>query len=180
MSEPVVRHRWVFYWGAGAIVLSLFDAIVRLARVAWDARERGLMRPAMLVFTALWTLVIVYGEGYRAFAGILAPRMASRLLVLSRQPLGWRHVLAPAYALSLVTTPPRRLLSAWMMLLGVMSAILIVRKLPQPWRGSVDFGVVCALTYGTLAIVSACAKALRTGESVTDPELPLQAQEPTQ
>jgi hypothetical protein len=165
------RRLWVVYWGAGAVVLSLLDAIARLTRHAIEGVAHGMLSGPQLAFTLVWTVVTVYGEGYRAFGSVLAPRMAARLLHLSERGTGLQRALAPLHALSLFDTPPRRLLSAWVMLVGIVTIVLIVRKLPQPWRGSVDAGVVIALTWGTVAIVRECARVVRNGAGRVDAEL---------
>lgn len=165
------RSVWVVYWGAGAVVLSLLDAIARLARHAIEGVSHGMLSGPQLLFTLVWTVVIVYGEGYRAFGSVLAPRMAARLLHLADRGTPLQRALAPFHALSLFDTPPRRLLSAWVMLVGIVTIVLIVRKLPQPWRGSVDAGVVIALSWGTVAIVRECARAVRSGAGRVDAEL---------
>lgn len=162
---------WVLWWGAGGVVLSLLDAIVRLSRVAHDGLSHGMLARPQLAFTIVWTVVIVYGEGYRAFGSVLAPRMAARLLHLSREGTLRQKLLAPMHALSLFDTPPRRLLSAWLLVVGIVTIVLIVRKLPQPWRGSVDLGVVLALSWGAIAIVRECVLAWRAGAGRVDPEL---------
>jgi hypothetical protein len=162
---------WVLLWGAGAVVLSLLDAIVRLSRVALEGVSHGMLRGPQLAFTLVWIVVIVYGEGYRAFGSVLAPRMAARLLHLARGGRPFARALAPLHALSLFDTPPRRMLSAWILLAGIVTVVLIVRKLPQPWRGSVDLGVVLALSWGAVAIVRECVLAWRTGRGRADPEL---------
>lgn len=165
------RSVWVVYWGAGAVVLSLLDAIARLARHAIEGVSHGMLSGPQLLFTLVWTVVIVYGEGYRAFGSVLAPRMAARLLHLADRGTPLQRALAPFHALSLFDTPPRRLLSAWVMLVGIVTIVLIVRKLPQPWRGSVDAGVVIALSWGTVAIVRECARAVRSGVGRVNAEL---------
>jgi hypothetical protein len=57
-------------------------------------------------------------------------------------------------------------------LVGVVALVLIVKSLPQPWRGIVDGGVVVGLAWG---LVSLCASALRTlikGPPAVDLQLP--------
>jgi hypothetical protein len=171
MSDRDRPRAWVFVWGAGAVLLSLLDAIVRLSRVAYEGISHGMLSGAQLGFTVVWTLVIVYGEGYRAFGSVLAPRMAARLMHLSTRGTATGRALAPLHALSLFDTPPRRLFSAWVLLVGIVTIVLIVRKLPQPWRGSVDLGVVLALTWGSVAIVRECVRAWRARAGRVDPEL---------
>jgi hypothetical protein len=97
--------------------------------------------------------------------------MAARLMHLSTQGTSLARTLAPLHALSLFDTPPRRLFSAWVLLVGIVTIVLIVRKLPQPWRGSVDLGVVLALSWGSVAIVRECVRAWRVRAGRVDPEL---------
>jgi hypothetical protein len=161
----------VLWWGAGVVVLSLLDAIVRLSRHAYEGVAHGMLSGWQLVFTLVWTAVIVYGEGYRAFGCVLAPRLAARMVYLAREGTPLAQALAPLHALSLFDTPPRRLVSAWTLVVGIVTIVLIVRKLPQPWRGSVDAGVVLALSWGAVAIVRECVLAWRAGRGRVDAEL---------
>jgi len=66
----------------------------------------------------------------------------------------WRDVvLAPFFCIGLYRTTRRRLIAGWGMTAGIVSLVLIVRTLAQPWRGLVDLGVVVALGYGLVSTV---------------------------
>ena len=47
----------------------------------------------------------------------------------------------------------RRIIISWSISAGVTALVVIVKKLPYPWRSIVDGGVVVGLSYGTLSIV---------------------------
>ncbi len=158
-------------WGAGAIVLSLLDAIHRLGRFVVEGVTQGLMTPFMLTATVVWCVVIVYFEGIRGFKRALAPRIAARLWLLAQHGSYTQKLLAPLHALSLFDSTPRRKRISWALLTFVIAMILIVRKLPQPYRASVDLGVVLALGLGVWTIVHECILAVRNKGGRVDAEM---------
>jgi ABC-type Fe3+ transport system permease subunit len=61
--------------------------------------------------------------------------------------------------------------SAWILTSIILLAVAVVRRLPQPWRGIIDAGVVAGLGFGAIALGVAAIRALREGTSPGDPEL---------
>jgi hypothetical protein len=55
--------------------------------------------------------------------------------------------------MSLVGAPRRTLARAWLGVALIVLAVLVVRSLPEPWRGIVDAAVAAALLVGLFAIV---------------------------
>lgn len=94
-----------------------------------------------------------YGEGVRALAYRWVPTMDLRARELGLQARLHHRLLAPLYAMSLIGAPTRTLLRAWSGVALIVAAVLIVRVLPEPWRGIIDFGVAIALTIGLARIV---------------------------
>lgn len=47
----------------------------------------------------------------------------------------------------------KRMIISWSISVGVTALVIIVKKLPYPWRSIIDGGVVVGLTYGALSIV---------------------------
>ena len=78
-------------------------------------------------------------------------------------------LLAPAFAMGWFYATRRRLLVSWILTVGIVTLVLIVHGMAQPWRGIVDAGVVVGLTWGMVSIVWIAA---RGGAKVVDPELP--------
>src|SRR5690606_21018767 len=84
-------------------------------------------------------------------------------------------LLAPAFCMSLFHATRRGLLVAWGTVGMVICLVAIVSRLPQPWRGIIDAGVVLALLWGALAIVAFFVKALASGQPPeVDAALPTQ------
>ncbi|NRB73301.1 MAG: hypothetical protein HRU46_02985, partial [Verrucomicrobiales bacterium] len=61
---------------------------------------------------------------------------------------------------------------AFSLTIGIILLILLVRFLPQPWRGIVDFGVVLGLSYGLISFLVYTAKALFAPSFEVSPEVP--------
>jgi tellurite resistance protein TehA-like permease len=56
--------------------------------------------------------------------------------------------------------------------MGIILLVILIRYLPFPWRGLVDFGVVLGLSYGILSFVIFTAKALFGENYPHSPETP--------
>jgi hypothetical protein len=54
----------------------------------------------------------------------------------------------------------------------IVALVLLVRQLPQPWRGIVDAGVVVGLTWGALAITYFTVRALQGAAMPVPPDVP--------
>jgi hypothetical protein len=61
-------------------------------------------------------------------------------------------LLAGPYCLTLFHAPRRKLIARYIFLGLLITLIVMVRKLPQPWLGIVDGGVVLGLVWGVLAL----------------------------
>ena len=159
-----------FVWGVGGVMLLLVDALYRLTVISVDAFSHE--------FTALhwsfllgWTMLMVLVEGHRGFHLSFSPRVVARALYILKNPR-WRDVvLAPFFCIGLYGTTRRRLIASWGMTGGIVSLILIVRTLAQPWRGLVDLGVVAALGYGFVSTAFWLAHGLAGRPMPLAPEL---------
>lgn len=141
-------------------VSGLFGAAVfRLGRRGVDTIVGGLTPTYWGVLLAL-TCVMVYGEGILALQRRWVPKLIERARAVRGEPL-WLQMLGPLYGLSLVGAPPKRVLRAWLGTSAIVAAVLIVRSLPEPWRGIVDFAVASALGWGLLMIVVNAPRAFR-------------------
>ena len=99
------------------------------------------------------TAAFVYGEGYRVLDRRWVPDLFLRARELRSEPRSIVRWLAPLHGLSLIAAPPRRLLRGWLGTSAIVVAVLVVRGLPAPWRGIVDFAVAAALAWGLFAIL---------------------------
>ena len=107
------------------------------------------------------TLVFVYGEGFLALDRKWVPGLMRRVRELREERSLVLRLLAPLYGLSLIGAPRAKLLSSWLGTLAIVGAILIIRVLPAPWRGIVDFAVAAALAWGLVAILRRLPSAWR-------------------
>ncbi|HKP60227.1 MAG TPA: hypothetical protein VJV78_26060 [Polyangiales bacterium] len=156
-------------WAAGVfgifvVGVTFVEAIYRLGVRAHttlhgelDARETWLLGASVALFA--------YAEGYRALHGRFVPHVVARAAQLSAAPQslrGW--LIAPLYVLCLVQAHRSSQRRAWLSVILIVLAVLIVRALPEPWRGIIDAGVAAALSIGLASLVFATAAWLRGGK----------------
>jgi len=138
-------------WGLFGISALLLWAIIRLAYYAWEAWAQPWSLTQWVFFTG-WMIFMLYGEGYRGFYKGFSPRVVARAGYLARNPVWWHVLLAPAYCMGFIHATRKRKIVSFSLTAGIVVLVLVVRFLPQPWHGIVDFGVVAALSYGLAAI----------------------------
>jgi hypothetical protein len=150
----------IVLWGVLGVVLVLIEAIYRLGMTAVRIIGAQGLTPYELALLALWMVVICYFEGYRGFQQRFSPRVVARALYLSahRRPL--HVVLAPLFCMALFHTTRRRLIATWLLIVGIVTLIVLVRQLPPPYRAIVDAGVACALAWGTVVMLVYLARGL--------------------
>ena len=141
----------VVWWAVTGVAVPLVEAVYRLGARTMAAIRSGLTATQWGLF-ALTVLLFAYAEGYRALQQRFAPRVVSRALALRHTDNVLWRILAPLYAMSLVGADRRHLARAWASVGLIVAAILVMREIPQPWRGMVDGGVAVALTWGLLAL----------------------------
>lgn len=155
-----------FGWGVLGVGALLGRAIVRLAPIAWEPIDQGLLTPGLWLAYGLWVLFNGYGEGYRAFQKSFCPRVVARADLLARRPSpAWAAAIAPAFCLSLVGANRRGKTVAWVMVAVIAGLVFALRRTPQPYRGIVDGGVVVALAWGVVALVLLTTKTLLSGRA---------------
>lgn len=150
MRTNTTMGKIAFAWGVGGVILLIVDALYRLTLITLDAFSHELTG-LHWYFLIGWTLLMLLVEGHRGFYLSFCPRVVARAMYLLENPRRRDVALAPFFCMSLYRTTRRRLIAAWGMTAGIVSLILIVRTLAQPWRGLVDLGVVAALGYGLVS-----------------------------
>ncbi|MEX1199017.1 MAG: hypothetical protein WEB57_14295 [Pseudohongiellaceae bacterium] len=141
-----------FLWGVGGILLLLGFAVLRLGSVALEVLAFPL-DAAHWALLGVWTPYMIWAEGYKGFFRGFAPRVVARARHLARHPQPLHVLLAPLYCMGYIhATRKRRLLSLALTTM-IVCFVLLVRMLPQPWRGIIDIGVVAGLVVGMLSIV---------------------------
>ena len=146
-------------WGILGVLAILGQAIWRLTPIALQPYREGGLSWWMWALALVWTLYMLYSEGYRAF-------------FLARHPR-WPAVLyAPLYCMGFFHATRKRLIVSWCVIAGIFGLVLLVHQLAQPWRGIVDTGVVLGLVYGAFAVVWFFARAAAGHLPPIPPEVP--------
>jgi hypothetical protein len=146
-------HLLVTVWGVGSVVAVLLHAIFGLTPIALEALDGFELTWWQWSITATWVVFMAYSEGYQGFHQSFSPRVVARAFHLAEEPRLHRILLAPAYCVGLFHARRRTLVVAWVVTLGVVALVLVVREIPQPWRGLIDLGVVIGLMLGTFSIL---------------------------
>lgn len=149
-----------FFWGIGGVVGVLCWAIYRLLPYALETLQHGLAWWQWLV-VAIWSIFMIVSEGYDGFQKRLVPRIYSRAQSLRLKGNSIERLLAPLYCLNYFNTELRRLVIAYVALVLIITAIVVVHSLEQPWRGMIDWGVIAGLSYGVVAILVQLPSVLR-------------------
>ena len=164
MSEPSAEPSFslvVATWGVVGVALLLSQAVVRLLPIALEPLRLGSLSTFQALVYATWVAISLYSEGYRGFQKAFVPRTVARAFYLARAKPSWLSFVAPLFCMGLVHARPRRLITSWTVVALITCAVIAVRRLPTPWRGVVDGGVVVGLLYGLVSLAIAFAQALR-------------------
>ncbi len=158
-AAPPKLGQVTFIWAILGISALLLQALFRLTPRALEPFHIGLSIPLWALYFA-WALFNVYAEGYRGFHLRFVPRVVKRARDLATQPHPraidlW---LAPAYAMGLFHAPKKRIIASWITVLAITALVLLVRLMPQPWRGILDAGVVTGLAAGLLSLLYQAAR----------------------
>lgn len=159
-------------WSVGGVVLLLAKALWALTPLALEALRSDL-GPAHWAAAAVWVPFMAYTEGYKGFQKRFSPRVVRRAFLLARTRRPLHVLLGPLFAMGLVHATRRRLIASWVLVIGIVTLVILVRGLPQPWRGIVDLGVVVGLTWGAASILCFLVPAFAGHEPDVDPELPI-------
>jgi len=150
-------------WGVLGVLGLVARAIVRLAPLAIEPIEMGMLSLPLWALYIGWILFNAYAEGYRGFQRSFSPRVVARAVHLGHNPRVLHVALAPLFCMGLFHAKRRRLIAAWSLLIGIVMLIVLIRLIPQPWRGIVDAGVVVGLVWGELSIIVIAYQALIRG-----------------
>jgi hypothetical protein len=141
-----------YYWGIAGVVLLLASAVTRLAPYVLELATipLSILQQVLLGGFALFML---YSEGWKGFHLNFAPRVVARAAGLSNNPRPLLVLLAPLVCMGYLHATRKRQLISLILTSSIVLLVLVVRQLPQPWRGIVDTGVVLGLGFGVLSIV---------------------------
>lgn len=132
-------------------MLILLFAVFRLSPMALELSTYKLEQLHWLMLTVS-ILYMAYAEGYKGFHLAFAPRVVARASYLSANPRILHILFAPIFCMGYIYATRRRKLLSFGLTSMIICFVLIVRMLPQPWRGIVDAGVVTGLIFGIASI----------------------------
>lgn len=157
-------------WGLGGFIVLLLFAIYRLAPIAWHGitQPLGPLHWAVLLIN---TLFMAYSEGYKGFQRAYSPRVVARAWHLRDNPKLWIVVLAPMFCMAYFLAPRKRVITSWVLTIAIIILIIIFHRLPDPWRGILDAGVVVGLSWGIAATLAFAWKKYKNPDLALNPEV---------
>lgn len=158
-------------WGTLGITAFLGAAVYRLGTLALEALSMDLSALHWVAMAASVT-GMAYSEGYRGFQKRFSPRTAARIHHLSSHPNLLHSLLAPLFGMGYFHATRKTKIIAWVFPFGITALVLLVRMVPQPWRGIIDAGVVVGLTWGIVSFLIFVLRAFVRGEPDASPEIP--------
>ncbi len=158
-------------WGIGGFILLLMYAVIRLFPKSIEAFDFSFAWYHWLAF-ALNIGFMAYSEGYKGFQASYSPRVAARAKYLCAHAKPYQLLLAPLFCMGFFDAPKRRRISAILLTIMIVILVIIFQRLPQPWRGILDAGVVVGLSWGIIATMIYVIKAFVDHQFNHDPEVP--------
>lgn len=157
-----------FGWGIGGVLAMLIFAIYRLTPIAMELTglPLSLLHWLALIFSILY---MAYAEGYKGFHKSFAPRVVARANYLKKNVNLVTTILAPLFCMGYIYSTRRRMIMSISLTLMIVCLVLIVRLIPQPWRGIVDAGVVIGLVLGIFSILYYLIQSIFRPELLTVP-----------
>lgn len=159
-------------WGISGVTVFLGTAVYRISERMLVALESPLSSLEWLALAG-FVLFMAYYEGYKGFQKSFSPRVAARALYLSRSATWVSGLLAPFFCLGYFGTTRKRQWISILLTLAIIVLVMIVGKMPQPWRGIVDAGVVIGLLWGTVSMLVFVGMAFTKKNFSHSPELSL-------
>ncbi len=171
-SRPSVGAILIASWGVLGVLLLLGQALYRLTPLAIEPLADGSLTTFQAVLYAGWVVFNAWAEGYRAFQLRFSPRVVARAFHLGNHPRALFVAFAAPFCMSFFHATRRGKIVAWGILAMIVTLVVLVRQLPQPWRGIIDGGVVVGLAWGVLAILYYFARAIAGHRSPVPPDIP--------
>lgn len=158
-------------WGVLGVLGLLAQAMIRLTPLALEPLRTGMTGFQWALYVG-WVVFNAYAEGYRGFQRNFSPRVVARAMHLAKDHDALSVALAPLYCMALFRAKRRKQIIAWVLLVVIVTIVLLVRMVPQPWRGIIDAGVVVGLAWGSISIVVLFGRALLSGKIPPNDSLP--------
>ncbi len=162
-----------YYWGVIGVIGIIASAVFKLLPRIIELGNYPFAIQHWLVLL-VFTPYMAYAEGYKGFYLNLAPRVQARALYLRDAGGPLLALTAPLFCMGYFYATRRRMLTSWIVSLSIVLLVAIVSRVPQPWRGVIDVGVVVGLVIGIAALCWYWLRFEFTGSRpATAPDLPL-------
>ncbi len=142
-------RRLAVVWAITGFSLLLGVALLRLTARTLEGFTYPFSWLHWVVLLA-FALFMAYSEGYRGFQLKFSPRFADRVAGLRQSGTPLQCLLAPFYAMGFFAAPRRVVITAWLLSVMIVCLVLLLKLVPQPWRGIADAGVVIGLGWGLI------------------------------
>lgn len=169
-AEAAKLSRITAIWGAMGFTLMIGEALYKVTPWVIDLFSHPLNAVHWAIIVA-WCGFMGYAEGYKGFQKHYSPRFAARLQWLTRHPSRRNAALAPLFCMCFIGTTRKRKIVAYALTTFIFMLVVVIRTLPQPWRGIIDVGVVVGLTWGLSTVLFFSWQAIKHGRDMGDPEV---------
>jgi hypothetical protein len=159
-------------WGVLGFIALLVSAVYRLLPLALEPIRAGTLSAWGWFWYGVSIVFNFYAEGFRGFHLQASPRTIARAQALSDRRFAKYWFAAPLFCMGLVCATRKRLLVSWCLYVGIVILVIIVRQIPQPYRGIIDAGVCVGLTAGMVSILYFFVRAVRGHDPGMSPDLP--------
>jgi hypothetical protein len=160
-------------WGLGGVYLLIGSAIYRLWVLAFVGLSYDL-RWYHWISLVLIVIFMAYAEGYRGFQKGFSPRVAARAKYLKDKPDLMRSLLAPFFCMGYFHASRKRKIVSISLTIAIIGLVLMVGRVPQPWRGIIDVGVVIGLAWGIISLFIFTVQAFTSKEFKYSPEVQME------
>lgn len=158
-------------WGALGVALLVGKSCQSLFMRAEEALLNGLSTYQWVILV-LYSLFMLYFEGYKGFQKKFSPRTAARVHYLYMNPRPLHALLAPFFCMGYFHAKRKVRIAAIAISTLILCVIFLMEYCPQPWRGIIDVGVILGLSYGLISFGCFLVKVFTTKDHGISPEVP--------
>lgn len=158
-------RKFAYFWGIAGVLALLLSAIFRLSARILEMLSYSLSPLQWLVLIG-FALYMAYAEGYKGFHLNFSPRVIARAGYFSQpqQQTSFHQIIfAPLLCMGFIYSTTRRRIIAISVTSAIVVLVIIVSRMPQPWRGIIDTGVVLGLLLGVISLVYFWIQSLTPG-----------------
>lgn len=147
-------------WGFLQVAFTLGNAIYRLFPVAVEPLVRNDLTPSQWGMLTIWVIFMLYVDSYKAFHLKVSPLVIKRAFLIAERSSIMKIILAGPYSMGMFGATKKRMIISWLTTLAVFVMVVLVKRLPYPYRSIVDAGVVVGLSGGLASMFGYFVRAL--------------------